>query len=299
MSWGLRNFSVEKFFRLSGKIEVDDKEIVSYQRFLLQECEMNDIAILASDSPSAKRRIMSASGRFAAAAFSALPTSREFCLSNDELSCAVKIRFGLSQFSDAKSWCACSPVDCNHPSHFDSCVASAGLRTMRHDAITGVQSLYWQQAGCTLRRELRHLSDRKRTDLEIFTGTKTYQTDTAITDVSALTSHYEQIKYYENAKTKKHQDAVIYAGGTFYPFVLSTQGEFGEQAAKVIDLICSTAVDLRFIPDSQRLMFKSQIIRHLAVALQVQNYFIVSRMRMPNRLQAQEIINSEFIAVRE
>ena len=35
-----------------------------------------------------------------------------------------------------------SPVDCKHPSHFDSCVASAGLRTMRHD----VQVLNWQQA---------------------------------------------------------------------------------------------------------------------------------------------------------
>lgn len=170
---------------------------------------------------------------------------------------------------------------------------------MRHDAITAVQALYWQRAGCTLRRELRHLSDSKRTDLEIFTGSKIYQTDTAITDVGASSAHANQIQHYENMKIKKHQDAVIMAGGTFFPFVLSTQGEFGEHASKVIDLMCSTAVELRYIPDSQKLLFKAQIIRHLAVSLQIQNYFIVSRMKMPNRLLDQDAANSELIFVRE
>ena len=117
---------------------------------------------------------------------------------------------------------------------------------MRHDAITGVQAFYWQQAGCTLRRELRHLSDSKRTDLEIFTGNKMYQTDTAITDVGAHSAHENKVQHYENSKIKKHQDAVILAGGTFYPFVLSTQGEFGVHASKVIDLIVATAVHLRY-----------------------------------------------------
>ena len=270
---------------------------LSYQRIILSALDSAETANLLSESPSTRRRIQSASGQYAAVAFTTLPTSREFVLSNSEISCAVKIRLGLSQFSDARSWCNCSPDDCNHPSHFDSCVASAGLRTMRHDAVTAVQALYWQQAGCTLRRELRHIGDRKRTDLEIFTGTKTYQTDTAITDVGAHSADDTQIQNYEKSKIKKHQDAVIQAGGVFHPFVLSTQGEFGLHATKVVDLICSTAVDLRYIADSQKLLFKTQIIRHLAVALQVQNYYIVSRMRMPNKLLDQEAINSEFIVV--
>jgi len=293
VAWDLRDLTVEKFWQISDKTEY---KVLSYQRTILSALDLAEIAELSTDSPSAKRRIQSASGQYAAAAFTTLPTSSEFVLSNSEISCAVKIRLGLNQFSDARSWCNCSPVDCKHPSHFDSC-ASAGLRTTRHDAITGVQARYWQQAGCTLRRELRHIGDRKRTDLEIFTGTKTYQTDTAITDVGCLSAHELQIQNYEQSKIKKHQDAVIHAGGIFHPFVLSTQGEFGQHATKVVDLICSTAVDLRFIPDSQRLLFKAQVIRHLAVALQVQNYYIVSRMRMPNRLLDQEIINTEFLVV--
>ena len=121
----------------------------------------------------------------------------------------------------------------------------------------------------------------------------------AITNVGAHSAHELQIQNYEQSKVKKHQDAVIHAGGIFHPFVLSTQGEFGQHATKVVDLICSTAVDLRYILDSQRLLFKAQVIRHLAIALQVQNVYIVSRMRMPNRLLDQEMINSEFLVLSE
>ena len=195
MAWDLRDLTAEKFWQMESKP-------LSYQRIILSALDSAETANLLSESPSTRRRIQSASGQYAAVAFTTLPTSREFVLSNSEISCAVKIRLGLSQFSDARSWCNCSPDDCNHPSHFDSCVASAGLRTMRHDAVTAVQALYWQQAGCTLRRELRHIGDRKRTDLEIFTGTKTYQTDTAITDVGAHSADGTQIQNYEKSKLK-------------------------------------------------------------------------------------------------
>ena len=174
----------------------DKTEYNAPQCIITSALDLAEVAELSTDSPSAKRRIRSASGQYAAIAFTTLPTSREFVLSNSEISCAVKIRLGLNQFSDARSWCNYSPVD---PSHFDSCVSSAGLRTMRHDAITGVQAV---RSFVTLEIEnvlnLRFSQERRLIKLILL----------SLTLVLILLMTYK-FKNSEQSKVKKHQDAVI------------------------------------------------------------------------------------------
>ena len=67
MAWDLRDITAEKFWQMESKP-------LSYQRIILSALDSAETANLLSESPSTKRRIQSASGQYAAVAFTTLPT---------------------------------------------------------------------------------------------------------------------------------------------------------------------------------------------------------------------------------
>ena len=164
-------------------------------------------------------------------------------LSNGQLRAAVRHRYDLPCRDDLPARCACDqPLV---PSHFHSCLLTKAMgATPRHDGIVNLLAKLSSRAGIITRIEpvVRDAAGhRTRPDLFFATHAGRMYIDVAVCsthcDSNRLLS--DPLATRERQKTRKYGESCAREGADFLPFALSSAGELGTSARRVIDLIVS------------------------------------------------------------
>jgi hypothetical protein len=171
----------------------------------------------------------------------AIPNLYNNQLSNGQLRAAVRHRYNLPCRDDLPTRCACDqPLT---PSHFHSCLLTKATgATPRHDGVVNLLAKLAGRAGVITRIEpvVRDAQGhRTRPDLFFVTHAGVMYVDVAVCsthcDSNRLLS--DPLVTRERLKTRKYGESCAREGADFLPFVLSSAGELGPSALRIIDLI--------------------------------------------------------------
>ena len=200
--------------------------------------------------PADKARLISAATPESAAWLTALPTSKQTQLTDDEYELAVRLRLLHSApASILPTHCPdCkAPVLPSDPWHALHChqAKRRGL-LVRHDAIVRVLAKLIKTAGGQAQVEPRNLQANTRTqpDISAFLSSRPILVDVTVRDPLAP-SHRSQSNLLDNAanaKTAKYEQLAAANRAEFYPFALDSFGRMQQRAELLLSRVKQAAL---------------------------------------------------------
>jgi len=250
----------------------------------------------AQASPATLARLLSASGKGAAAWLVAIPSQPELRLDADLFQLAVASLLGLPIPLDLPATCLCGQHVDPQGVHFLTCKHEAGP-ILQHDHLVSLYALLGHAAGIVVEREVLHrLHTNGRLDV-VLSAAGPHGADitldvqvvcpTAPSHLLAAREPLGAAAVGEHGKRVKYEAPCLEVGMRFCPAVFEVYGSMGATSLKLFDDVLARVPSSSFSPpnwaaSSPRTYWRQRF----SVLLQRYNAYIIKRLAFACRRRA-------------
>ena len=218
-----------------------------------------------------------------------VPKERRFALTNSDYMCAIRTRLYLQGHTLPLTHCNCQAFQdrdgayADDPLHALSCIRTRGRQiTRRHNMVVEAIANAIRQCGTPVEVEETGYDHDKNRRPDIFAMINNIPTfiDVGIVHPSAKSYRREKrrleiARRYEQGKIRKYTDIAMDNNGVIIPFIIESNGGFGETAGYVTADVAALANQdaLAFVPSE----IVKDMLDGIAVAVQKGNALAIRR----------------------